>query len=83
MLNLFEICPKLKPNAYESHAQMLLCFAITHFPKSNTLDLNPWTRAETAFCAVSIVLFDQELVSLLWGRRRRGELVVGDIRGSI
>lgn len=33
---------------------------ITHFPKSTTLDLNPWTRADTAFCAVSNVLFDQE-----------------------
>lgn len=36
---------------------------ITHFPKSTTLDLNPWTQADTAFCAVSSVLFDQGLVS--------------------
>lgn len=56
--------PKANPNACETHARMLLCFArsevITHFPKSTTLDLNPWTRADTAFCAVSNVLFDQE-----------------------
>lgn len=33
---------------------------ITHLPKSTTLDLNPWTQADTAFCAVSSVLSDQE-----------------------
>lgn len=36
---------------------------ITHFPKSTTLDLNPCTQADTAFCAVSSVLSDQGLVS--------------------
>lgn len=37
----------------------IACESITHFPKSTTLDLNPCTQADTAFCAVSSVLSDQ------------------------
>lgn len=55
--------PKVNLNACGnpcSNAMMLRPLAarfITHFPKSTTLDLNPWTQADTAFCAVSSVLF--------------------------
>ena len=55
--------PKVNLNARETRARMMLMLRrpchgfVTHFPKSTTLDLNPWTQADTALCAVSSDLF--------------------------